>query len=284
MRTCLAQMIIGSLASVLLGCSDDRRVMSLPLGDGVSIGVVRVPAGEFLMGSTSVEREGVAEYLRATGAAPEGIVAYLAKEAPAHKVAVTQPLYIGICEVTQRQFQAVMGRNPSSQKSPNGPVDMVSWDEANEFCRKVSTTTGRKVRLPSEAEWEYACRADSNTWWHFGNQVSDIVLYDWTERDEGPWSNTVGARRPNRWGLYDMHGNVREWCGDLFESARQNGDVRRGFSVDRCALGRAVRGGCYFGNPIACRSAVRREGIQDSRYEGTGFRIVIEEWLPAQKQ
>jgi formylglycine-generating enzyme required for sulfatase activity len=133
-----------------------------------------------------------------------------------HEVTISKPFYMGETEVTQAQYEAVMGTNPSHFKGATNPVECVCWDYATEFCKKLSDKTRQAVRLPMEAEWEYACRAGTATAFSFGDADSTIGDYAWYGANSGGTTHPVGQKKPNAWGLYDMHGNVWEWCADWF--------------------------------------------------------------------
>ena len=135
---------------------------------------------------------------------------------------ITKPFYVGAQEVTQAQYQQVMGTNPSHFQNAQHPVDSVSWEDAVRFCEKLSAlaeekTAGHRYRLPTEAEWEYACRAGHTTRFSCGESDSSLGDYAWHRENSGLSPHAVGQKRPNAWGLYDMHGNVWEWCADWYE-------------------------------------------------------------------
>ncbi|TAF50831.1 MAG: tetratricopeptide repeat protein, partial [Oscillatoriales cyanobacterium] len=172
------------------------------LGNGVKLEMVHIPASSFMMGSPSGEGSD--------------------SERPQHQVTFAQPFYLGKYAITQEQWQAVMGNNPSGFKGEKRPVENVSWNDAVSFCQKLSEKTGKTYRLPSEAEWEYACRAGTTTAFHFGETITpDLVNYDgnnpYGSAPKGLYrqeTTPVGSFPPNGFGLYDMHGNVWEWCAD----------------------------------------------------------------------
>jgi len=183
---------------------------------------------------------------------------------------------MGVTEVTQEQYQAVMGTNPSWYKGATNPVDGVSWNDATEFCKKLSEKTHQTVRLPTAAEWEYACRAGTQTAYSFGDDPSALGDYAWNygNRGSGGRIHPVGQKKPNAWGLYDMHGNVWEWCEDWF------GEDPKGPVTDPSgpATGtlRVQRGGSV-GNPDddVLWNAVRAGNSPDSRLSDNGFRCAM---------
>jgi formylglycine-generating enzyme required for sulfatase activity len=205
-------------------------------------------------------------------------------ESPQHQVNV--PAFaMGKFAVTQEQYQQVMGENPANFKGGNRPVEQVSWNDAVEFCNKlnqISQKTGRKYRLPSEAEWEYACRAGTNTPFHFGKTItSDLANYygtvTYASEPKGQYrqeTTEVGSFSPNSFGLYDMHGNVWEWCQDdwhdNYTNAPNNGTAWTGQSGNA----KLLRGGSCVNSSGNCRSANRLNDIRDNRLDIIGFRVV----------
>ncbi len=183
--------------------SKSAQYLTAELGNGVTMDFVYIPGGKFLMGSPETEK------------------GHRDSESPQHWVTVPE-FFMGKYQVTQAQWQAVMGNNPSYFKGENRPVEMVSWYDCAEFCKKLSPIIGRDCRLPSEAEWEYACRAGTTTPFYFGETItSELANYDgnYTYANEpiGLYrkeTTPVGQFPPNAFGLYDMHENVYEWCAD----------------------------------------------------------------------
>ena len=194
----------------------------------------------------------------------------------AHEVTLTQPFKMGVHEVTQAQYEQVMKNNPSNFKGANNPVEMVRWDDAVEFCRKLSAlpaeeAEGNAYRLPTEAEWEYACRAGTTTQFSFGDDESDLGDYAWCRENSADKTHPVGSTLPNTWGLYGMHGNVCEWCQDVWHDDHPEGSVTdpiRGTS----GLRHVIRGGCWYFPALSCRSPDRAG--RNARSNVWGFRVV----------
>ncbi len=190
---------------------------------------------------------------------------------PVHRVDIEKPFYMGKYEVTQAQWRAVMGSNPSQFKGDDLPVENVSWNDAKEFCRKLSQMTGREYRLPTEAEWEYACRAGTT-----GAYAGDLDAMAWYDKNSGGKTHPVGQKQPNAFGLYDMHGNVWEWCEDDWHNS-YNGAPNDGRAwVDISARGsyRVARGGSWGSNAVRSRSAYRPGNTPGARVNYLGFRLL----------
>jgi formylglycine-generating enzyme required for sulfatase activity len=230
--------------------------LALDLGKGVTMKLVRIRPGRFLMGSPDSEQG--RDHI----------------EGPQHEVTISKPFYLGVTEVTQAEYEAVMGAKPSTNKAPTNPVEQVSWNEATEFCRRLSAKAGNTVRLPTEAEWEYACRAGSRTRFCCGDSESALAEYAWFIENSPTQTHAVGQRKPNAWGLYDMHGNLWEWCQDYGDSyaARAVTDPTGPASGSSCVL----RGGSWGRRPQECRSATRRWEPPDLRRGNFGFRVVVD--------
>jgi len=196
----------------------------------------------------------------------------------AHEVTLTEPFMMGVHEVTQAQYEQVMKNNPSKFKGADHPVEMVTWHDAVEFCRKLSELPAEKAagnvyRLPTEAEWEYACRAGTTTMYSFGDDESDLCDYGWSRENSDGKTHPVGSKLPNAWGLYDMHGNVWEWCQDWL------GDYPRGSVTDPSGAtsgsSRVYRGGSWDYTAEICRSAYRNGNVPSYRYFNFGFRVSL---------
>jgi uncharacterized protein (TIGR02996 family) len=235
---------------------------SLPvLTNPVGMQLVLVPPGSFFMGSPARER------------------GRFAQEGPCHKVMVPRAFYLGAHPVTQAQWRAVLGGNPSHFPGDNHPVEMVSWDDCQEFCRELGSIDGRSYRLPSEAEWEYACRACTTTAFHGGDTLRSLRGVGWCSYNkrfaQAGGTRPVGSLLPNAWGLYDMHGNVREWCIGWcgpYTEAEVTGPPHEDSGETRC-----WRGGSWADLWNYCRSAYRNNHDPPGRRcEYIGLRVCCE--------
>lgn len=235
------------------------KELVLNLGGNVTMKLVLIPAGKFMMGSPANEKD------RSDN------------EGPQRMVTITKPFYMGIYEVTQEQYKQIMGKNPSDHKRPRNPVERVSWDEAVEFCQKLSQKTGKTVRLPTEAEWEYACRAGSKTPFNTGETIrTDQANCSSKLGDLHGETMAVGRFKPNDWGLYDMHGNVWEWCSDWFNKDYYENAKKAGPQGPASGAYRVVRGGYYGSFPQSCRSACRDWIDPGFRLISLGFRVSVD--------
>ena len=195
-----------------------------------------------------------------------------------HQVTLTRPYYLGIYPVTQEQYERVMGANPSRFKGARNPMETVSWEDAQEFIGKLNALSveqsgGRKYRLPTEAEWEYACRAGTKPAYSFGDDPKVLGKYGWFDDNSGSKTHPVGEKEPNPWGLYDMHGAVWEWCQDWY------GDYPAGAVIDPTGPARGsfrvFRGGSWNFLAAFCRSAFRRRYSPSYRFDSLGFRVAL---------
>ena len=264
--------------------------------------LVLIPAGKFMMGSPKDKKDP-------------------SDDEEQHEVEITKPFYMGVYDVTQTEYEKVMGKNPSWFSATGGgkdrvqgmetsrfpvmargtgrvahrvqgmdtsrfPVETVSWDDAVEFCRKLSELleekgAGRVYRLPTEAEWEYACRAGTTTVFHFGNSLSSEQAnfdgnYPYGGVGKGKSlqrTTTVGSYKPNAFGLYDMHGNVWQWCADWYGSDYNGSSPKQNPTGPETASGRVLRGGGWFNGGGYCRSANRRCSGPGDRSNDFGFRM-----------
>jgi formylglycine-generating enzyme required for sulfatase activity len=205
-----------------------------------------------------------------------------AAERPAVTVTFRRPFAVARYEVTQELYETVMGKNPSRWKGPRNSVEMVSWQEANDFCRRATAEMRRRkllsdkevIRLPSEAEWEYACRAGTTTRYSFGDRADALKDYAWFKGNSKGEDPPVGRKKPNAWGLYDMHGYVWEWCADAWQAdhagAAADGRPRAGKDNPE----RVLRGGSWADDADSARSAFRTHRPPDFRSDRIGFRCV----------
>ena len=225
-----------------------------PITNSVGMLLVPIPAGEFMMGSPDSDSDA------------------FATEKPQHLVKITKPFYLSVNEVTQRQYEKVMGVRPWQgkkyvQEGSDYPAVYVSWNDAVEFCRKLSEQEGVKYRLPTEAQWEYACRAKTSTPYSYGDDASKLEQYAWYSKNAWgigeKYAHRVGQKQPNPWGLYDIHGNVWEWCGDWYGK----------YEGPASGSGRVLRGGSFNYGTVVCRSAFRGNGRPGNRHFNIGFRV-----------
>jgi formylglycine-generating enzyme required for sulfatase activity len=246
------------------------------LGNGILLEMVAIPGGTFMMGSL----------------ASEGYDS----EKPQHRVTV-KPFYMGKHPITQAQWQIVaalepihlpLPLNPSKHQGANLPVERVSWYEAVEFCQRLSKLSGRSYRLPSEAEWEYACRAGTTTPFHFGRKLPRQLANSYESQPQGQNSKKttpIGAFEfANAFGLYDLHGNVYEWCLDLWHNSYERApcDGRAWLTTqDWEEELRVIRGGFWLSHARHCRSAYRDNCEPDSRSGVVGLRVVCDEYNPS---
>jgi formylglycine-generating enzyme required for sulfatase activity len=253
--------VILVLAAVILaaigGCTpkEPAKQFILDLGNKVTMKLVLIPAGKFIMGSPKTEKDRGENEVQ-------------------HEVTISKPFYMGIYAVTQKQYEQIMVKTPSFIKGAQNPVETVSWDDAVEFCKALSQKTGKRVTLPTEAQWEYACRAGSTTRFSYGddNEYANLGDYAWYL---GNITHPVGQKKPNAWGLYDMHGNVEQWCSDWYAEDYYANSTKTDPTGAASGTYRVMRGGCCFRLPQYCRSAFRNECAPVYRHYSIGFRVVV---------
>jgi sulfatase modifying factor 1 len=268
------------LLLIAVGCDDSTQsepaaepvasnipVIELPsITNTIGMKLNKIPAGTFLMGS------------------PEGEEGRYDREHQ-HKVTITNPFYMQTTEVTQGQWKAVMGTEPwkgeySVKEGPNYAASHVSWDDAVAYCKKLSEKEGKTYRLPTEAEWEYACRAGTQTRWSFGNDEKVLGDYAWYYENawdiDEKYAHQVGLKKPNAFGLYDMHGNVFEWCNDYFEKDYYKQSPAKDPTGPAFGHDRVLRGGSWDRGTRRARSAIRNWDVADRRGNIRGFRLVRE--------
>jgi serine/threonine protein kinase/formylglycine-generating enzyme required for sulfatase activity len=241
-------------------------IKQVDLGNGMTLEMVWVQPGGFLMGS----RGGAAARRGQGSTIPPD-------ETPPRPVKITRGFWMGRYEVTQAQWAQIMGNNPSRFKEdPSNPVEQVSWNDCAMFIERLNQSAGEGVfRLPTEAEWEYACRAGSTASFHFGNDLSMLSDYAWHAGNSGAKTQPVGGKRPNAWGIHDMHGNVAEWVQDFYDpEIYKSGSVTNPYGPDTGVF-RVRRGGAWSYHFSRLRSAVRDHELPDVGADVVGFRVVF---------
>ncbi len=239
---------------------------------------VLIPPGEFDMGSTEAEVAKLLEEAKATNQS-SWYIDRLPSEAPKHRVRITKPFYLATSEVTQAQYERVVGNNPSKFKEDaNCPVEMVSWDDASAFCRKLGElpeeeSAQRAYRLPTEGEWEYACRCGTTTTWYSGDEAAGLKEIAWYGANAGGKTHPVCEKTPNAWGLYDMHGNVWEWCQEWFGEWYYATSPLDDPTGPTGGSARVDRGGCWSHDASGCRASRRGRRDPGYRLEDRGFRL-----------
>lgn len=234
-------------AKVKAALSSGQKEITLEIGGGATMDFVLVPAGSFEMG----------------------------EKGETYHVTLTKAFYMGKYEVTQRQYQAVIGNNPSQFKGDNNPVEQVSWNDAVAFCEKLNAgiPSGAKMALPTEAQWEYACRAGTKTEYYSGDDEEGLKSIAWYNGNSDKKTHPVGEKKPNAFGLYDMSGNVCEWCQDWYGHYPQIA-VTDPSGLEKGSY-RVIRGGRWDCNPQYCRSAYRTLDDPSSTDFNFGFRVVM---------
>jgi formylglycine-generating enzyme len=277
MKTKLGLLLLMFLIAV--GCDDsteseqatepvpsDLPIIELPsITNTLGMKFNKIPAGTFLMGSPQTEK-------------------VRDDNEHQHKVTITKQYYMQTTEVTQGQWKAVMGTEPWKgiqyvKEGPNNAASL-SWNDAIAYCNKLSEKEGKTYRLPTEAEWEYACRAGTETRWSFGDDEKELGDYAWYREDgyvpDEKYAHQVGLKKPNAFGLYDMHGNVYEWCHDYYEEDYYQQSPAQDPTGPVTGSFRVFRGGSWFVNSRFTRSAGRNWFVADYRFFLYGFRLVRE--------
>lgn len=248
--------------------------------NSIGMTLLRIPPGTFTMGSPEKELHRQSDELQ-------------------HEVAITKAFYLGNLEVTQSQYEKIMGTNPSHFSAKGGgkqqvndrdtsqyPVERVAWNDAVEFCKKLSAKEEKTYRLPTEAEWEYACRAGAKTVFHPGNDfnstlanINGLGYSSYGKEVGGPFYRCTvagGEYKRNAFGLYDMHGNVQEWCADWYAADYYKDSPKSDPQGPKDGAERVLRGGAWPSSAKACRSAARNHMPPDEKTYTTGFRVVLE--------
>ena len=247
--------LVGNLSGSLV---PDRRLpddkdSTKTFTNSIGMKFVWIPPGSFVMGSPANE-----------GGNP--------KSDAQHKVTLTKGFYMGVYTVTQEEWVAVMDNNPSKfEGAKQLPVDSVSWEDCHEFIKMLRKIDKKPYRLPTEAEWEYSCRAGTTTAYHFGDDKALLGQYAWYAENSGGKTHPVGQKKPNAWGLHDMHSNVFQWCEDWISAYPQK-DVVDPHGPE-IGYGRVLRGGSWGHAPHQCRSASRPWNEPGNRSSDFGFRL-----------
>ena len=257
---------------------------TLELGNGVKMELKLIPAGKFIMGTpepTPVDEKIVVgqALLKARAEYAEAKARYDAvdpEQKPGHTVTLTKPYYMGKYDVTQEQYQVVIGKNPSySFKGNDNPVENVSWYDAQMFCKKATAQSKQAVRLPTEAEWEYACRAGTSTTYYSGDTEKDLDRVAWYSANSNGTTHAVGQKEPNAFGLYDMHGNVWQWCQDWYAEDYYGKSAAENPQGPTQGTYRSKRGGSWGFNAMGCRATLRVAQIPVYRDYYHGFRVAV---------
>ncbi|MDA0660556.1 MAG: formylglycine-generating enzyme family protein [Planctomycetota bacterium] len=258
-------LVLMGIASQLFGEEPKDTKQPKTITNSIGMEFVLCPRGTFMMGSPSDE-------------------AGRSDDEQQHEVTLSSDFYLGVCEVTQGEWKSVMetepwGKKPQREEVSDYPATYVLHDDAVSFCRKLSEKDGREYRLPTEAEWEYACRAGTTTAYSFGDNKDALAKYAWfndnTRLLEERFPHQVGAKLPNPWGLYDMHGNVSEFCQDWYGDY-PSAAVTNPLGPPQAEGSRSVRrGGGWNDYASLCRSAYRHWSSPDYRYSDLGFRVAL---------
>jgi len=249
--------------------SADDLGVAVEITNSIGMKLVLIPAGEFMMGSRESPEETCEQF-----GMPSGLARYFKSEHPQHRVRITKPFYLGVYEVAQAEYERVMGENPSSLKGAVNPVESLSWDDAVEFCKRLSAKEGRTYHLPTEAQWEYACRAGTATRYSSGDDPASLGAYAWY-RENSDNTRPVGEKKPSAWGLHDMHGNVREWCQDWFGADYYANSPVTDPQGPTQSGNRVYRGGGWDYRAENCRSANRGRFEPEGRNNVLGFRVAL---------
>jgi len=236
----------------------------------IGMKMMLISPGEFLMGDVGDEEWGLSTFFH-------------------KKVRITEPFYLGIYQVTQREWTKVVGSNPSHFQGEDLPVENVSWEDCADFIKRLNLIeSSENYRLPTEAEWEYACRAGSTRMYCFKDKTGRLGHYAWYAHNSGKQTHPVGEKRPNAWGLFDMHGNVWEWCRDWYDQkeVREMAERASGNKELLAKEGpvenpkgpkkgesRVSRGGSWIDGPGLCTAGIRSLGAPDSHGNNLGFRL-----------
>ena len=259
MLLAVAALVTVALAQEKAATTQPAKELALDLGNKVTMKLALIPAGKFTMGSPDSEKDRSSD------------------EGPQREVTISKAFYMGVYTVTQEQYEQIMGKNPSHFKGAQNPVEQVSWDDAVEFCKKLSQKAGKTVSLPTEAQWEYACRAGSKTRFSYGDDddYGKLGDYAWYSKNSDGKTHAVGQKKPNDFGLYDMHGNVWQWCSDWYVESYANAN-KTDPTGPASGSSRVLRGGSWYDYPDVCRSAHRLRCAPVIRNYVIGFRVSMD--------
>jgi len=247
------------------GSASDTDPPAKWVSNSVGMKLVLISPGEFVMGSAEAEKYGTHDEKQ-------------------HRVRITKPYCLAVHEVTQEQYEKIMGEQPWSgrayvEEGAEYPATYVRWEEAVEFCKKLSSKEGRRYRLPTEAEWEYACRAGSTSLYCYGDDGADLRTYAWYSVNSYDgverYPRQVGSKRANSWGLFDMHGNVWEWCQDWYGEDYYESSPTEDPTGPKSGSLRVFRSGSGDCGSWGCRSAARTALKPDDRGDFLGFRVAL---------
>lgn len=236
--------------------AEGKNALAPAMTNSIGMEFVLINPGKFIMG-TDASKQSADEH-----------------EMPHHEVTISKPFYMGRHLVTQKQWKAIMGDNPSSMRGDDLPVVSVSWDDAQEFIRRLNEKEGTdKYRLPTEAEWEYAARAGSEVNFSFGDDPAKLPEYAWFADNAGAALHDVGKLKPNTWGLYDVYGNVWEWTQDWYDETYYAKSPTLDPQGPSSGEFKVIRGGSWLDDAWKCRSAFRKKMVPGKRSSNVGVRV-----------
>ncbi len=247
--------------------SGGNAVRTVHLGDTAKLKLVKIPGGQFIAGNALSPGKNVRK--------SNGNQVSYGDEHPQNEVQFLESFYMSETCVTQKQYHLVMGHNPAKFGGDERPVERVSWHDAVQFCKQLSRELGETFQLPAEAQWEYACRAGSTTAYCFGDSQKQLGRYVWYGENSGSRTHPVGQKKPNAWGLYDMHGNVWEWCADCYDSGCYEDNMSTDQKGPTTGSYRVLRGGSWGSDADDVRSANRYDSDPTNAGNHYGFRVVL---------
>jgi len=229
-------------------------VKTLNIAEGITMDLAYIAPSTFMMGSNLGNVD----------------------EQPVHSVTLSKGFYIGKYEVTKAQYFKVMNVKVRRVRDPNNPADNISWQDALMFCQRLGQMTGERVRLPTEAEWECACRAGSSGKFCFGDNVAMMNDYGWHLKNSRKATKPVGTKKPNAYGLFDMHGNVYEWCSDAYDQNYYRQSPSKDPTGPSVGAHRVLRGGCAYVDAALCSGTTRAHFGPTDRNYIIGMRVVVD--------